>query len=170
MTYSRPCNMVDQAKSNHKLYLWVLRLELVEKPLLQTVQMWGFSPVCVLMWRLSRLGRSKVLPQTAQGSRVFSRGRLPGPERGWFWRAWPGCWRLGCGGWSRLGEAGKKGADKDGVGLKIPFGIWDADARRPDCRKNIGELNKQFLRCCFLYRHNFHGRPLPFNPSYICTY
>ena len=32
------------------LVWWILRLPLVEKPLLQMLQMKGFSPVCVLMW------------------------------------------------------------------------------------------------------------------------
>ena len=57
-------------------HLCVLRLELVEKPLLQILQICGFSPVWVLMCLFSRLGRSKVFPQTEQGSMVFSRGRL----------------------------------------------------------------------------------------------
>ena len=57
-------------------HLCVLRLELVEKPLLQMLQMCGFSPVCVLMCLFNRLGRSKDFPQTEQGSMVFSRGRL----------------------------------------------------------------------------------------------
>ena len=57
-------------------HLCVFRLELVEKPLLQMLQMCGFSPVWVLMCLFSRLGRSKVFPQTEQGSMVFSRGLL----------------------------------------------------------------------------------------------
>ena len=48
----------------------------MEKPLLQMLQMCGFSPVCVLMCLFNRLGRSKDFPQTEQGSMVFSRGRL----------------------------------------------------------------------------------------------
>ena len=59
--------------------LWVLRLELVLKPLLHSGQMCGFSPVCVLMCLFKRLGLSNVFPQTLQGSIVFSFGLLPGP-------------------------------------------------------------------------------------------
>ncbi len=56
----------------------MFRLEDVENPLLQTSQMCGFSPVCVLMCRLSRLGRSKAFPQIAHGSIVFSLALRPG--------------------------------------------------------------------------------------------
>ena len=58
----------------------MLRLELVENPLLHTSHICGFSPVCVLMCLFSKLGRSNVLPHIAQGSRVFSLGRRPGPN------------------------------------------------------------------------------------------
>ena len=60
-------------------YLWVLRLELVENPFLQTGQICGFSPVWVLMCLFSRLGLSNSFPQTLQGSIVFFPGLRPGP-------------------------------------------------------------------------------------------
>ena len=63
--------------NNFKYCLWVFRLEDVEKPLLQTSQMCGFSPVCVLMCRFRRLGRSKAFPQMWQGNMVFSRALRP---------------------------------------------------------------------------------------------
>ena len=46
------------------MYLCVLRLDEVEKPLLQTSHMCGFSPVWVRVCRFNRLGRSKHFPHT----------------------------------------------------------------------------------------------------------
>ena len=67
-------------------HLCVLRLELVLKPLLHSGQIWGFSPVWVLMCLLRRLGLSNVFPHTVHGNMVFSLGLLPGPvlKRHWF--------------------------------------------------------------------------------------
>jgi len=42
---------------------WVFRDEDVENPLVHMSQTWGRSPVWILIWRLSKLGRSKALPQ-----------------------------------------------------------------------------------------------------------
>ena len=49
----------------------MFREELVENPFWQISHTWGRSPVWVLMWRFSRLGRSKTLPQWLQGSMVL---------------------------------------------------------------------------------------------------
>ena len=58
-------------------YLWVFKLEDVEKPFEQTSQMWGFSPVWVRKCLFNRLGRSNILPQTRQGSIVLVLFLLP---------------------------------------------------------------------------------------------
>ena len=69
-------------------YLWVFRLDDVENPLLHTSQIWGFSPVWVRKWRFKRLGRSNVLPQTAQGNIVLLLPRILGMSKGrWGWKS-----------------------------------------------------------------------------------
>ena len=44
----------------------------VLKPLPHTPHTCGFSPVCVRIWRFSRLGRSNALPHTSHGSMARS--------------------------------------------------------------------------------------------------
>lgn len=50
----------------------MLRLLDVLKPLLHTIQTWGFSPVCVLIWRFNNEGLSNAFPQTSQGNNARS--------------------------------------------------------------------------------------------------
>ena len=54
------------------VHLWVLRLELVLKPLLHSGQMCGFSPVWVRMCRFSKLGRSNVWSDASTSGASFT--------------------------------------------------------------------------------------------------
>ena len=71
------CKYLHILKSHKFTYLWVFKLEDVEKPFEQTSQMWGFSPVWVRKCLFKRLGRSNILPQTRQGSIVLVLFLLP---------------------------------------------------------------------------------------------
>ena len=84
------------------------------------------------MCRLSRLGRSNVLPHTVQGSIVFSLGLLPGPVLACTW-GWPWAWPAAR---DRRGDMGDRGVGermKPGGGGRAP----DTEAR-PGSRKLKG--------------------------------
>uniref|UniRef100_A0A182V1T6 Uncharacterized protein n=1 Tax=Anopheles merus TaxID=30066 RepID=A0A182V1T6_ANOME len=62
----------QRASKRHCIRTCVLSELDVLKPLPHTPHTCGFSPVCVRIWRFSRLGRSNALPHTSHGSMARS--------------------------------------------------------------------------------------------------